>query len=313
MTISLPGLYLFLLMTTQFFFIKFLGGYLRPYHILTVVILALVLPFARSLFRSRVVRWVVLLNLASIISVLASETPGAAAISYALFALNSGAALAIAALFCSERVLFLKFPAWSMRVTVLICLIATLQAAGFRMTGANFGLSEAQNLQIAAGYAPGLFNEANTFAKYLLTPLFFFLPYAVRRLGPKAIYAFYIFLIGCLLLNFMRSALAAAVITGAFLAIWYIRRGGALRLFLQGFVIAVGVGLVWVMFLGSGSGLGSYNVYKIHSLLSLDALQSDGSWQFRAAAMEIAIEQTILDPIRILFGNGWGQVFGYLT
>lgn len=307
--LSLPGLFLFVLLATQFIYIEFFGGFLRPYHFLVAVVVCLMAPGVGRLWGSATFRALVVLNSVSIVSALLSADPVAALVSYGLFALNSGIAVACAVLLSSGRLSRERLLSVVSRVTLLSVVLAVAQFAVFRGTGIPFGYSEEQVSQIVAGFAPSFFNEANAYAKFLVTPFFLFLPQLLRtEIGRRGLTLYSLMVLG-FFLNFMRSAMVGIVAGLLFAMLWFYwtRSFSIFAKRVVALIAVFSVLLAWV--LQSGVSFAEYNLYKIATVLDLDAVQSDESWQFRAAMMEIAVKETIADPFRIVFGNGWGQVY----
>lgn len=307
--LSLPGIFLFVLLTTQFIYIELFGGFLRPYHFLVAIVICLMAPGVRRLWGAATFRALVFLNAVTIVSALLSLDPGGALVSYGLFALNSGICVACAVLLSSGRLSRDRFLSVVLTVTLLSVGLAVMQFAAFRGAGLVLGYSDEQASQIVAGFAPSFFNEANAYAKFLVTPFFLFLPHMLRNgIGRRGIALCALMVLG-FFLNFMRSAMAGVVSGLLFAMLWfYWTRSFSLFAKRLGALIAVlSVLLAWV--LQSGVSFAEYNLYKFATLFDLDAVQTDGSWQFRAAMMEIAVKETISDPFRIVFGNGWGQVY----
>lgn len=309
---SFPSVFLFVLLTSQFIYIELLGGFLRPYHILVVIVLFVMAPAIGRQWGSPTFRALLALNVITIVSALLSTDPGAALVSYGLFALNSSIALACAVLLNSRRLSRERLLSVVSTVTLLSAGFAIAQFAAFRGAGIPLSYSDEQASQILAGFAPSFFNEANAYAKFLVTPFFLFLPQILRRGISRRGGTLYALIVLAFFMNFMRSAMAGVVAGVLFAMVWFYwtrsfsvfaKRGVAL---FGAFAVLV----LWVV--GSGVSLAEYNLYKFATLFDLDAVETDESWQFRAALMEIAVKETIADPFKIVFGNGWGQVYAFV-
>lgn len=309
---SFPSVFLFALLTTQFIYIELLGGYLRPYHFLVVIVLFLMAPGVGRLWGSATFRALVALNAITIVSALLSTDPGAALVSYGLFALNSSIAVACAVLLNSGRLSRERLLSVLATVTLLSVAFAITQFAAFRVAGIALGYSDEQETQILAGFAPSFFNEANAYAKFLVIPFLLFLPQILRRGVGRRGGTLYALIVLAFFMNFMRSAMAGIVAGVLFAMLWFYwtRSFSVFARRVVALIATASVLLVWVV--GSGVSLAEYNLYKFATLFDLDAVETDVSWQYRAGMMEIAVKETIADPFKIVFGNGWGQVFAYV-
>ncbi len=306
-----PHMFFVAVLFTEFLYINIAGGSLRPYHLLLALFVPFFLPGLIRLFTTPVARSILFIMLITVISAAGSEHKGNAFMSATLLALNMGVAFSIAVLLTSGRITFRAFSDVLRVSTILMCGFAIVQFVAFQ-SGAVFALSDTQNEQILRGFAPAFFTEANTFAKYLLTPMFFFLPTVVSRGFTRKMQFLYGMIAVAFVINFMRSATAAMVVATIVAALWY-AKVGTLTVFAKRFAAIVVVStLAFALFTSSDLGLSDYNLYKFATLFDLEALSTDSSWKFRAAAMQIALEQTLADPLRIWIGNGWGQVYAML-
>ena len=308
----LAVLFFISLLATEFFYIEAWGGVLRPYHILLLMVLAIFLPGLHALWRSPTFRCLALLNLVSIFSALLSADPSAALTSYALFALNSGLAAAVAVI-VNLRVLSLEgMVSILYKFAIVSAVFSLLQFGVFNFAGANMALSYQQQFQIAMNLAPSVFTEANTYAKFLIVPFFIFLPLTVSRKSASEVLMFYALLITVFSINFMRTAVFGVFVSIVLMILYYAFTGrlrvvaGRVRILLWGGALLLCAGIL------SGVSISEYNIYKVATLFDLDAVETDGSWQYRSAIMDLAIQRTVQDPYRIVLGNGWGQVRAYI-
>ena len=92
---SLYMLYVQALLLTEFFYIEFISGVLRPYHLLTVPVFLLLCPYWTRLFRSRVFLAVLFFHFFVLLSCVFSVDPKAALTGYGLLFANTLIALTI--------------------------------------------------------------------------------------------------------------------------------------------------------------------------------------------------------------------------
>lgn len=310
--ISFARIFLISLLTTEFIYIDFFGGIVRPYHFLLAFVLLISIPRIAKLGTSPVFVSLMAVFLTSAFSAVVSDDPGSALKSLVLLCLNGGIALALAVLVNSGRLRMVTISKTIVQLTVLMVGIAAIQFMAFKLAGNLIAYSEGQSKQIAAGFAPSLFNEANGFAKYLVTPILLFIPWLVRRGAGTRIKMFYGLIILAFLANLMRAALFGIAVGLLVAMLWYIRIGLFSWFTKRVLGAIVASALIIVVATSFGFTIAEYNLYKLNVLFDLDAVETDGSWRHRAMAMELALEQTLVDPFRIVFGNGWGQVYAYM-
>lgn len=304
-------LFFFCALSTEFIYIQFAGGVLRPYHFLIPPLLLLMLPRAGQIFPSGTAFGLALFLASTLLGVVASDSMANAFQSSILLLLNSSIAI-LFAIFLTSRPLSTRFFQEAIvRIAFLTICVAAVQFIAMRVGGTAIGFSPQQVSQINAGFAPSLFNEANGYAKFLITPSLFLVPFFVREVSGNREKFLGILIVFAFLINFMRSALFAIALTAMFMFLWYYFKGviskSLGRVVFAGFTLA---GTVYV-FVAFGVISSEYSLYKFQTLFDFSNLGEDESWAFRSMSMSAAIDQTTSSPWRIAFGNGWGQVYEF--
>lgn len=306
------GVFLFLTLTTEWLYIEVGPGALRPYHFTLIPLLIL---FLYRIFRLPILSpFGALLGFSTSTAlsiILAADVASAAASGVLLF-LNMSIGIVFAALLTSDSRLIYRFKPTLIKITFFTITVAMIQFCVMRITGFPLGGSESQVDQIIRGFAPSLFTEANSYAKFLLTPFLFLIPFFIRGLIGNRERILVAFIALAFFINLMRTVLVALLLTAVVMFFWYARRGFLIkfgnRLFILFFFTAI------LTFAMTFSGVtAEYSDYKINSLTSFEALSEDQSLGYRLLSMSLAIEQALASTKSIFLGLGWGQANAYLT
>lgn len=303
---SLYAFFVVLLLTTEFFYIDIGGGVARPYHFVAVLLAIVHAPGVRRLLGSPLVLILLLLVGVNFVAAALSDRPASALASLTSFLANLAVAMVVAYLLVRGRLTLDRMVRVVLAVSVASVLWSLLQIAAFQ-AGLVLALSEEQQAQIKIGFGPGFRTEANTFGKYLLFTLLFFLPALVRRPRDLRLRTCYLFLLVGFLLSFTRSAVYGLMVGLVFAGAWYVRSGrGALLSARIVRVMAAGM-LILGLLLSGLVPVSDYARYKIEFLFNREEILTGGSSAYRLAAMQSVIEDTIYDGRRLAIGKGWGQ------
>lgn len=306
---ALPAwLFLIVLLSTEFVWIRIGSGVLRPYHFLMPI---MVLVLISAILRLRgSPTFLVLAGFVgcSVVSAILASNPTGALTSLVLLVLNVLVAMVVAALLNSNRIQMRDLISFLKAFTVVSVLWALIQFLAHRV-GVSVPQSATQVPQINAGFAPSFFTEANTYAKFLVAPFFLSLPALLRKRMTYPRLMFFGLIAAAFLINFMRTAFFGTLATLGFVTIWFLWTRSFSSLAVRGGKLVALLGVALVPALLSGSLVSEYNLYKFTTLFDADALSEDGSWTYRTWAMRQALNQTLQGPSEMAFGIGWGQAY----
>ncbi|NCC04909.1 MAG: hypothetical protein EOM37_12915 [Proteobacteria bacterium] len=300
--------FIILLLTTEFFYIEVFGGSLRIYHLLVpIVVIALYGYLPRVL--NTWVFWI--LSAFLVINGIAASLaafPDQAMTSVGLLAVNMGIALAVALILVSGRLTLRFLMKTVLGVGIISVLFGVLQIVAYHFAGINLALSESQDLQILAGFAPAFRTEANTFAKFLNAVFLLVLPTLLSspRWKPS------LMIIGILLLGMLisltRSALYGLSVTLVLVYFWYLLQGKGRPIAPRPFLF-LGLGAAALaIFAGMVGGFNEYAAHKLMTFFDSEEILAGGSSGFRLMSQGILWDSFLSSDKTIFFGNGWGQV-----
>jgi hypothetical protein len=303
---SLYALFVVLLLTTEFFWIDIFGGVARPYHFVALLLAIVHAPGILRLLKSPLVLILLMLVGVSFVAAALSDRQVFAFASLTSFLANLTVAMVVAALLARGRLSLDRMVRVVLAVSVVSVLWSLLQIMALQ-AGLVLALSEQQQAQIMLGFGPGFRTEANTFGKYLLFTLLFFLPALVRRPRDLRLRACYLLLLVGFFINFTRTATYGLLVGLVFAGAWYVRSGrGALLSVRIVRLIAAGM-LILGLLLSGLVPISDYGRYKIENLFNRGEILTGGSSAFRLASMETVIDSAISDGRKLVIGNGWGQ------
>jgi hypothetical protein len=302
-------LFIFSCLTTEFYYIHFAGGVLRPYHLLAVVVFICLLPKMGLLFKSKVFIILLIFLLFALVSCLQSSYSVIGALtSFLSVLLNFVVAINIALILITQRISFEKY----LRILLFALLVSIvwglIQFSAHNLFGIDLSLSMSQIDQVGTGIIPSFRTESNTFGKYVVYMLVMGIPLLIRS-KLKKLKVLYILIGIVLLINFTRSAIYGLFIAIPYILFWYTRERKTKSAFKAIMLIVI---FATVTFLLMNSGIikgGEYAFYKVNNFLNLSDVKSDSSAAYRMENMKIIIEGSLESIKTILFGKGWGQTY----
>jgi hypothetical protein len=306
------ALFIVLALVTEFYYISFLGGSLRPYHIAGPFIVIMGLTCLPKVAVTPLFNLLAGLLAVNVISALFADNPAGAFVSLGLLAANATLAVAVAILLISGRVSERQVVMAVLYVACISVVWTVLQILAFSIAGVNIGLSEEQQSQVAAGFGTGFRTEANTFAKFLGVAFLFTFPMIYRELrGARLIIVMGLISVG-FVVAFTRSVFYTLPITLLLIYLWYLKTGQGRPLATKPFVLAGAfVSVVGIYALLSGD-FNPYAAHKISNFFNPDEIISGNSSGFRLMLQAVMIESIFESPKNFLLGTGWGQIYYYL-
>ena len=233
------SLFLIALLVGEFYYINIGDGVARIYHFLAVTVVLSLVKHLPAIIESRVFSALMIFVLINIFAVIFSDAPVRAMASFLSLSANIAIAIGTALILISGKISLVKFRKIILTVTLISICWGLLQIVFFRLLGVNFGLSPEQEFQIAWGFGPGFRTEANTFGKYMVFPVLFFLSDFIERKRNRNIGLIsLIFLIG-VMMNFTRSSLYGMGVSIVFVVFWYAKQGKIMLLTSKGIKISI--------------------------------------------------------------------------
>jgi hypothetical protein len=299
-------LFFVILLVSEFYYIQIGDGTARIYQFLAVIVVLSLVRFIPRLFKSWVF-WALLVFVSvNLCAMVLSDTSEKAFASFLSLGANIAIAMATALILLTGRVDLASFKRLILTVTLVSVLWGLFQIIAFSVAGVVLALSPQQETQILLGFGPAFRTEANTFAKYMVFPLLFFLPDYIEQHRIKHIGIYVVFLIG-FLMNFTRSSIYGVGIAIIFVVIWYARIGKLALLTIRSAkisgVIAVCITLMVVGILN----VNEYTLHKIDNLFSRQEILEGDSSGYRLQMMQFVLDDALSSTKKMIIGNGWGQ------
>ena len=301
-------LFIILMLGTEFFYIDIGGGVARPYQFVAVLVVVLLAKHLHRLISSRVFQALLLLVAVSIFAALMSSAPSQALASLTSFLANIAVAIATALILLSGKLDEVKVKRLVIGMTIVSVGLGLMQIVAFKLGGINLALSPEQMKQVAVGFGPGFWTEANTFGKYMVVPFFLLLPDYFGR-WRQYIGVVYLILLTGILMNFTRSAIYGMVIASVYVVIWFAYQRKLAILTRRGTWLVVTTTVALTLILGNVLGVSNYAKFKVENFFDQEELVGGTSSAYRLQAMQTVLESSLSSPKMLTIGNGWGQTY----
>lgn len=305
----------FLILTiifTEFYWIEILGGYLKPFHVISALLLFFLISYFTILKSSKIVWLLVSFIIMNIISILFSENKLDSLRSFILPLILISIAINIAMALYTKRLDTINLRKIVLYGSLIVVGFAISQMIAYSSFGISLTFTDSQNASIVlAKRPPSFFTEADTLGKFLSFPFFLLLPFALEK-GRKSNRYFKIgilILLIAIIINMTRSAMIGIGITLILYAMYSFIRKGLDR------TVAILSGIMGLMLIllpftfGITKVVGSHDelIYRLQTLLSPSQLIADGSTHFRITALEETFKGIFESTSAFLLGHGWGQ------
>ncbi len=313
-----PKLPIFLLlisiMFTEFYWVEVMEGYLKPFHIISVILFMIFSVFhLRNLKLSKIFWFFVSFLLICLISIAFStdwkDSLRSFILPLILFSITLNIFIALYSKKISED-LFIKIILYGSIITTIFAII---QIAAYSFTGILLTLTQGQDAQIViAKRPPSFFTEADTFGKFLILPFLFFLPFALdknNKYHKKIKIIIFIFLFG-IIINMTRSAMIGLGITCFIYILYLLKRQSISRNIAIIYVIASLSIIIIPFFFATTKIVGSHEelTYRIQTLINPSTMiVEDPSAVYRKRGVEETLEGSIESLNAFLIGHGWGS------
>ena len=296
-------------LTTEFYYIHVSDGTLRPYHFVAPLIILCLIRYCPLLIKSSVFWTLTLFVFVNLIAVAMSDMPGRAFNSLLLLLANISVALATALIFLSNRINFRKFTFALLVVTLVGVVWGIIQIGAFRIFGTVLALSQEQETQILLGLAPVFRTEADTFGKFMVFPIMFFLPELIEFKTIRRINFTYIFFLFIFLLNFIRSSIYGILLSTIFVLFWYFYKRKLFLLSSRGIIIGALIFMGIVMIKYDMLPSSDYSQHKINNIINPEEILYGGSSEYRLASMKLVVNNALANNKSLFIGKGWGETY----
>lgn len=304
----LAATFFVVLLTTEWYYIDFLGGKLRVYHFLVPLVLLACAKYIPVIAKTWTAWMIFFFLVWNIFGAFLANDQADALVSAGLLLVNGSIAFATAILLVSNRISLEETIRIATVVACLGVLFGSLQIVTYQLSGLNLGLSDEQAQQVLMGFSSGFRTEANAFAKFLNMVFLLNLPlFLSREMHRRRNLILGILVVG-LLTSLTRSVLYGLSVSSIIIYIWYqiSRRGGVIggRVFL----VAATAMLLFFIFANYAADFNTYAAHKLDFFFDKNEILDGGSSSFRLSSQSTLWQSFIGSEKTFWVGNGWGQV-----
>lgn len=300
-------LFMVILLATEFYYIDAFGGALRIYHFLTPLVIISLYRYIPRLSVTGLFWFLSGFLTVNLLSALFADLPSEAFKSIGLLVANMSISFAVALILISNQLNMEQVIRIALGVALAGIILGITQVLIFRLSGQNLGLSESQQLQVAAGFASGLRTEANTFAKNLNVIFLLSLPTILADKKRSSLLTAYVLIIG-MMLSFTRSALYGLLITLFLYCLWSLSSGRGKLLSKRPVIFASVVGMLLVVFISISGQFNEYATHKVTNFFNSEEVLEGESAGFRLMSQGLLLSAFLENGKTMLVGTGWGQV-----
>lgn len=302
------------IMFTEFYWVEVMNGYLKPFHIISLILFITFTFFhSRHLKHSKIFWLFVLFIFICLISIGFSYDWKDSLRSFVLPLILFSIALNIAIALHNKKIsgdLFIKIILYG---SIIITLFAIIQMVAYSFIGILLTLTQGQDAQIViAKRPPSFFTEADTFGKFLSLPLLLFLPFAIDKKNKfhKKIRTIMILFISGIIINMTRSALLGVGVTLLAYILYIFKRQNIGRNIAFIYVL-ISILIILTPFLYTTTKLvGSHQElhYRFQSLINPSTtIAEDPSAAYRKRGIDETFKGSIESFQSVLVGHGWGS------
>lgn len=299
---------------TEFYWMEIMSGYLKPFHIISIILFMTFTIFhLKHLKNSKIFRFFLIFLFICSVSIAFSFDWKDSLRSFILPLILCSIAINIAIALYKTKINDESFMKIILYGGIITGAFGIIQMVTYTFTGALLTFTEAQDGQIIiAKRPPSFFTEADTFGKFFILPLLFFLPFAIdknNKYHKKIKIIMFIFLL-VIAINMTRSALVGIGFAGL-LYIFYLFKKNSI-----GRNIAVIYGILALsiiitpFFFVTTKVVGSHHelTYRIQTLINPSVMiVEDQSVVYRKKGFEETLEGSIESLNAFLIGHGWGS------
>lgn len=302
------------LMFTEFYWVEVMRGYLKPFHIISVILFIIFSVFhLKSLKPSKIFWLFVLFFLICLISIAFSTDWKDSLRSFILPLILFSIALNIAIALYNKKIsenLFIKIILYG---SIVVTIFAIIQMIAYSSAGTLLTLTQGQDAQIViAKRPPSFFTEADTFGKFLIFPFLFFLPYVLNKKNKyheQIKIVIFIFLLG-IIINMTRSAMIGLGIACFIYMLYLLKKHSISRNVALVYIMASLSIIIIPFFSATTKIVGSHEelTYRIQTLINPSTMiVEDPSAVYRKRGIEETFEGSIESFQSFVIGHGWGS------
>lgn len=298
---------------TEFLWIGVMGGYIRVYHILSVILLISFSFFYIHRIRKSLIFKLLLLFIASNILCIVLISPDKidSLRSFLLPVLLISISVNIAVLLQTRQLNANLFIKSIMYITILVTMVGLLQIILYKFAGQLLVFSRSQVNQILLYSRPtSLFTEANTFGKFLAFCFLLLLPIIIDKGSYKQKVLLGVVLFTVVIV--MTRSAWLMLLVGVVVYIFVFKRIN-LKKSLKAFALLSCV-LLLVIMISERFGILDAIVERAQTLLEpKQTLMEDRSAIARIEQIKIAFEIMPEDAATFFLGNGWGTMLYHIA
>lgn len=305
-------IYLFFLYLSEFYWLNFLGGILKPFHLISAFLFIIYSFIRLPTIKSRILASFILFFIFQGFYLLIKKLPAENSRTLLLYATLLTISINIYFLFKANILTAKDFLKITLIATILIEIVGIVQYLGWRIGGVNLSLTETQKIQLTFAHRyPSFFTEADNCGKYLAVAQLIVLPSLLQRRN----IANY-FLIGSMLvlflLNMTRTAIGAFVLSliSGYMFLSVFSKSKTVSNIKKIFWIS-SLSLLVTLYILSFTDLGITFQQRIYSLLNIgETLKSDPALFPRIETITNPLNLVLSGGlIPIIFGMGWGASY----
>lgn len=293
------------------------GGTFKIYFLFSLFIIVFLFRFSSQIFHSGILRMLLFWMIISILICATCLTSQNALISYFGVVLQALSALAAFLLLVSGTLSLEDLDRIFSKILSVMMLFGLAQYFLYKIGGFVIGINLATaGVQLAVGQISGLRYEGNALGKLIGWGIIFCIPPLVnlgKKERKKYKYLLYLLLV-VFVLSITRAVLYALVMISPIIALWYLYRKKATKVFKAVFAISVLIGALFFALEFNIFHLDGYSLYKLQNLfLNVEQANADGSAGFRLESMRQGVNVWISSAKNFLTGVGYLQAQGDLS
>lgn len=302
------------LMFTEFYWVEVMEGYLKPFHIISIVLFIIYSIFhLNNLKKSKIFLFFVVFIFICLISIAFSFDWKDSLRSFILPLILFTIALNIAIALHNKKINDELFTNIILYGSLITTIFGIAQIAAYAFTGTLLTLTDVQTGQIViAKRPPSFFTEADTFGKFLILPFLLFLPFALNKNNKyhkKIKIVIFIFLLG-IIINMTRSAMIGLGIACFIYILYLLKRQSIARNIAIIYLIALVSIIITPFFFATTKIVGSHEelTYRIQTLINPSTIiVEDPSAVYRKRGIEETFEGSTESFQSFIIGHGWGS------
>lgn len=300
-------------MLSEFYWIEVMNGYLKPFHIISILLfIAYSLSNLKVLKQSRIFWLMIGFTFICFLSIGFSDDWRNSLRSFVLPLILFSISLNVSIALYNNKIEEQTFKNILVFGTLLTILLGLSQMIAYALSGTLLTLTKTQiNQIIVAKRPPSFFTEADTFGKFLSFPFLFLMPFVLNnKRTSKWMKIFMVLLLLAVIVNMTRTVMLGIGFAGSIYIVYLFKqkklaKGVAVAYgLITFFIIITPFLLITTRFLGSHEELS----YRFKSLLNPTyAINEDASIIYRKRGVEETLKGSVESLKAFIIGHGWGS------